>query len=163
VLAALLLNFLLRDRRLELWEWALFAFIVVRMVLDAIWLLGLLRPDVPHPCLDPRGLPRISCPPEDRLAVVTGALSAASVAVLYVSTTFKAAEPKRHILRRYVVWVVVLIVAGSHSLHILALLDRYQMGVLPGQPPPSILGTPKPAAKGLAAARKVWKRIGYAG
>ncbi len=134
VLAALLLNFLLRDRRLELWEWALVAFIVVRMVLDTIWLLGILQPDVPRHCFDAHGLPRISCPPEDRLAVVTGALAAASVAVLYVSTSVKAAEPKRGILRRYIVWVVVLMVAGSLSLHILTLMDRYQIGVLPGQP-----------------------------
>ncbi|NQT50633.1 Gfo/Idh/MocA family oxidoreductase [bacterium] len=31
----------------------------------------------------------------------------------------------------------------------------------PGQPPPSILGTPKPTRKGVANARKVWKQIGY--
>lgn len=134
VLAALALNFLLRDRRLELWEWGLVAFIVVRMAIDTIWLLGLLQSDAPRACFEAHGLPRISCPPEDRLAVATGALSAASVAVLYISTTFKAAEPKRQILRRYIVWVVALIVAGSLSLHILTLLDRYQVGVLPGQP-----------------------------
>lgn len=33
----------------------------------------------------------------------------------------------------------------------------------PGQPPPSILGTPKPTRKGLANARRVWKEIGYQG
>ena len=33
----------------------------------------------------------------------------------------------------------------------------------PGQPPPSILGVPKPTRKGVAHARKVWKRIGYEG
>ena len=33
----------------------------------------------------------------------------------------------------------------------------------PGQPPPSILGTPKPTRKGLANARRVWKEIGYKG
>ena len=33
----------------------------------------------------------------------------------------------------------------------------------PGQPPPSILGTPKPTRQGLALARKVWKEIGYRG
>lgn len=33
----------------------------------------------------------------------------------------------------------------------------------PGQPPPSILGTPKPTAKGLAAAKAVWDKIGYKG
>ena len=31
----------------------------------------------------------------------------------------------------------------------------------PGQPPPSILGTPKPTAKGLACARRAWKDAGY--
>ena len=31
----------------------------------------------------------------------------------------------------------------------------------PGQPPPSILGTPKPTQKGAAHARKIWKEIGY--
>jgi predicted dehydrogenase len=33
----------------------------------------------------------------------------------------------------------------------------------PGQPPPSILGFPKPTAKGIAHARKVWRQIGYRG
>ena len=33
----------------------------------------------------------------------------------------------------------------------------------PGQPPPSILGTPRPTRKGLAHARKVWREIGYRG
>ena len=33
----------------------------------------------------------------------------------------------------------------------------------PGQPPPSILGTPEPTPEGLAHARRIWKEIGYAG
>jgi len=33
----------------------------------------------------------------------------------------------------------------------------------PGQPPPSILGVPKPTAKGIAYSRRVWKEIGYRG
>ena len=33
----------------------------------------------------------------------------------------------------------------------------------PGQPPASILGDPKPAKKGMAFARKVWKNVGYTG
>ena len=33
----------------------------------------------------------------------------------------------------------------------------------PGQPPPSILGTPEPSAEGTELARQVWKEIGYAG
>ena len=33
----------------------------------------------------------------------------------------------------------------------------------PGQPPPSILGTPAPTRKGLASARKIWRSIGYTG
>jgi predicted dehydrogenase len=31
----------------------------------------------------------------------------------------------------------------------------------PGQPPPSILGTPEPSPQSVAYARKVWKEIGY--
>ncbi len=31
----------------------------------------------------------------------------------------------------------------------------------PGQPPPSILGTPEPSPESVACARKVWKEIGY--
>ena len=134
VLSALLLNFLLRDRHLERWEWVVVAFIVIRMVIDAIWLLGLLGTDLPRTCFDPHGLPRISCPPDDWLAVTTGAISAAAVGVLYISTTFKAAGSKRQILRRYIVWVVLLIVTGSLGLHVLTLLGQIEMGVLPGQP-----------------------------
>ncbi len=33
----------------------------------------------------------------------------------------------------------------------------------PGQPPPSITGWPKPTARQLAAARKVWEEMGYKG
>lgn len=33
----------------------------------------------------------------------------------------------------------------------------------PDQPPPSILGTPKPTRKGRANARRIWKEIGYKG
>lgn len=33
----------------------------------------------------------------------------------------------------------------------------------PGQPPPSILGYPKPTKRGLANARRIWKQIGYKG
>ena len=33
----------------------------------------------------------------------------------------------------------------------------------PGQPPPSILGTPRPTRAGMAFARRVWKEIGYSG
>ena len=33
----------------------------------------------------------------------------------------------------------------------------------PGQPPPSINGFVKPPAKGLANARRIWKKIGYKG
>ena len=33
----------------------------------------------------------------------------------------------------------------------------------PGQPPPSILGTPEPTEEGIAAAREVWRERGYAG
>lgn len=134
VLSALLLNFLLRDRRLALWEWALVAFIVVRMAIDTIWLVSLLQPHVPHPCLDSRGLPRVACPPEDRLAVVTGAIAAAGVAVLFISTAFKATAPRRPILRRYIIWIVLLVVIGSLSLHVLTLWDTIDLGVLPGQP-----------------------------
>jgi DNA-binding SARP family transcriptional activator len=133
VLSALLLNFLLRDRRLALWEWALVAFIVVRMAIDTIWLVSLLHPQVPHPCLDSRGLPRVACPPDDRLAVVTGAMAAAGVAVLFISTAFKAATPRRLILRRYILWIVLLVVMGSLGLHALTLLGL-DAGVLPGQP-----------------------------
>ncbi|HSN75954.1 MAG TPA: BTAD domain-containing putative transcriptional regulator [Anaerolineae bacterium] len=133
VLSALLLNFLLRNRRLARWEWALVAFIVVRMAIDTIWLVSLLQPLVPHPCLDSRGLPRVACPPEDRLAVVTGAIAAAGVAVLFISTAFKAAAPRRLILRRYIIWIVLLVVMGSLGLHALTLLGQ-DAGVLPGQP-----------------------------
>ena len=31
----------------------------------------------------------------------------------------------------------------------------------PGQPPPSILGTPEPSPESVGCARKVWKEIGY--
>ena len=33
----------------------------------------------------------------------------------------------------------------------------------PGQPPPSVLGRVEPGREAVAAARKIWKRIGYTG
>jgi len=33
----------------------------------------------------------------------------------------------------------------------------------PDQPPPSILGIPKPSASAVAAARKIWKQQGFKG
>jgi predicted dehydrogenase len=39
----------------------------------------------------------------------------------------------------------------------------WQDGTGDGKAPPSILGTRKPAAKGLKSAKEVWKRIGYKG
>ena len=33
----------------------------------------------------------------------------------------------------------------------------------PNQPPPSVLGVPKVTAKQIAAARKVWRDMGYEG
>lgn len=33
----------------------------------------------------------------------------------------------------------------------------------PGQPPPSILGTPEPTPEGWTLARKIWKEVGYEG
>lgn len=134
ILAALALNILLRDKRLDWWEWAITVFVVVRMVIDSVWLTGLLRADLPRSCLIPQGLPKLTCPPGDRLAIVTGALVAVMVGTLYVSTAFKAAEPRRSILRRYVVWIVLLIVAGSLSLHALTLLEYFEFGVTPGAP-----------------------------
>lgn len=134
ILSALALNFLLRDRHLKGWEWALVGFIVVRMVLDSIWLLGLLRPDVPHSCQTPQGLPRLTCPPAYQLAVAMAAISAACVALLYVSTAYQATEPKRHVLRRYILWVVLLIVAGAIGLQVLYFTGQVRVGVAPGEP-----------------------------
>lgn len=134
VLSALVLNYLLRDRRLKTWEWAVVGFIVVRMAIDVPWLATHMWTGLGNTCLTTHGLPRLTCPPEDRLAIATGMLSGACVAALFVSTTLTAVEPKRHILRRYMVWVVLLIVGGSLALQFLTLAGYNSLGVIPGEP-----------------------------
>lgn len=136
ILSAVLLNILLRERRLALWEWAVTAYIVARMiVVDFVWLPTYLRVDLPRACQPiAQGLPRLVCVPEGQLAIATGAVTSALIGILYASTALKAEEPRRHILRRYIVWIVLLIVGGSLILHTLTLLDQPQFGVFPSQP-----------------------------
>lgn len=136
IFSAVMLNLLLRERRLSWWEWATTVYIIVRMILvDFVWLPGYLRVDLPRPCAPiTQGLPRLVCPPEAQWAIATGAITAALIGILYISTAIKGPEPQRHILRRYIVWIVLLIVGGSLMLHALSLLDRPEFGVFPSQP-----------------------------
>ncbi len=136
IFSAVMLNILLRERRLSWWEWAVTIYILVRMItVDFIWLPRYLRVDLPRHCPPlPQGLPRLVCVDEAQLAIASGAVTAALVGILYVSTAVQAAEPRRHILRRYIVWIVLLIVGGSLMLHGLTLLQRPDVGVFPSQP-----------------------------
>lgn len=136
ILSAVILNVLLRERRLARWEWAAIAYIIARMIMvDFIWLPGYLRADLPRECAPvPQGLPRLVCMPEGRLAVASGAATAALIGILFISTALKAPEPRRHILRRYIVWIVLLIVGGSLMLHTFSLIGRPEIGVFPSQP-----------------------------
>lgn len=134
ILSALVANFLLRDRRLQTWEWIVVGFIVVRMAFDIPWLAGHMGTGYDHTCLTVHGLPRLTCPPEDRLAIASGAIAAACVAVLFVSTALHAAEPRRHILRRYILWIVLLVVGGGLGLQLLALAGQASVGLVPTQP-----------------------------
>lgn len=134
ILAALAVVVLLRDKRLEHWEWAIVSFVIVRTAIDIPWLAGFLRPEVAHPCENRTGLPRLTCPPGDQLAIAAAALSGLLVIVLYVSTVYKAAEPKRAILRRYIMPIVLLIAAMSVGLQILALVGQVSFGIIPAGP-----------------------------
>lgn len=134
ILSALAVNLLLRDRRLEQWEWAIVGFVVVHMALDVVWLAGFVRPAVLQPCLNPTGLPRLTCPPGDRLAIAASAFAGVLVVVLFVSTAYKAAEPRRHILRRYILGIALLIGITSVSLQVLVLTGWDNLGVIPTGP-----------------------------
>ncbi len=131
ILSALAVLFLLREKRLERWEWAVVSVVLVRMAIDIPWLAGHLRHDVPHLCLSSWGLPRLTCPPGDRLAIAAAALSGLLVIVLYVSTAYNAAEPRRTILRRYILRIALLIAVTSVGLQILVLAGQEGFGVLP--------------------------------
>lgn len=134
ILSALAVNLLLRDRRLEQWEWAIVGFVVVHMAVDVVWLAGFVRPAVLQPCLNLTGLPRLTCPPGDRLAIAASAFSGVLVVVLFFSTAYKAAEPRRHILRRYILGIALLIGITSVSLQVLVLTGRDNLGVIPTGP-----------------------------
>jgi len=134
ILSALFLNFWLRDKRLQRWEWCTSGFIVLRMAIVMMWQFSLLRPAISPQCLSLYGLPRISCSPIDRWVSITDAIAGICVAVLFFSTALQAAEPKRQILRRYIVWATALIVGGSTSLQILTLTGKSGLGVITGQP-----------------------------
>jgi DNA-binding SARP family transcriptional activator len=134
ILSALAVNLLLRDRRLARWEWAIVGFVVLHMAVDIVWLAGFVRPVALQPCLNPTGLPRLTCPPGDRLAIAASAFSGALVVVLFVSTAYKAAEPRRRILRRYILGIALLIGITSVSLQMLVLTGRDNLGVIPTGP-----------------------------
>lgn len=134
ILSALFLNYWLRDKRLQRWEWSIVGFIVLRMTTVMIWQLSLLRPDAPAPCLSLYGVPRITCSPVDHWVFITDAMAGICVAVLFFSTALQAVEPKRQILRRYIVWATALIVVGSTSLQVLTLVGESGLGVITGQP-----------------------------
>ncbi len=134
ILAALALNVLLRDHRLEPWEWAASGLIVARMVVDTAWLAGFLRPEVAHPCLSPYGVPNLTCPPGDRLAIATGALAGLLLVILYVSTAHRAAELKRHVLRRYLLHIALLIGGTSVSFQILVVAGQKHWIINPTGP-----------------------------
>ncbi len=125
ILSALFLNFWLRDKRLQPWEWFIVGFIVLRMTTVMIWQLSLLRPSAPAPCLSLYGVPRITCSPVDRWAFIADAIAGIFVAVLFFSTALQA---------RYIVWATALIVVGSTSLQVLTLAGESGLGVITGQP-----------------------------
>lgn len=134
ILSTLALVFLLRDRRLLVWEWAIVVYIVVRMAIDFNWQVGLAQSDLPRSCIDLHGLPRISCPPDDRLSVGSAIISTIGLGLLIVHTTAKAAGPTRAILRRYFLWIALLIIGGAFILQTLTTLGIHQVGALPGHP-----------------------------
>lgn len=134
ILSTLALVFLLRDKHLLAWEWAIVAYIVVRMSIDFVWQVGLAQSDLPRSCVDLHGLPRISCPPDDRLSVGSAIISTIGLGLLIASTTVKTADPMRSILRRYILWIALLIIGGAFILQTLTTLGIHQVGALPGHP-----------------------------
>lgn len=120
ILASVALVLLFRKGCLAPWEWAVVVFIVARAILvDFIWLATWLRPDRPRACApSPAGYLRIVCPQDAELAIATGALTAVLLAVLFVRTALVAPEAQRPILRRYVVWIALLIAGGSVINHV---------------------------------------------
>ena len=134
IYSALVLLFLLRDRQLAKWEVVVACLIVARMIIDAIWLAGRYLPEAPYGCLGPAGFGRFPCLYDEPVAIATAVIAELALAVLFISTTFKAAEPKRSILRRYLLWIVLLVVASSVIWQALELNGRAKPGVLPIAP-----------------------------
>lgn len=136
ILASVALVLLFRKRRLAPWEWAVVVFIVVRAILvDFIWLATWLRPDRPRACApSPAGYLRLVCPQDAELAIATGALTAVLLAVLFVRTALVAPEAQRPILRRYVVWIALLIAGGSVINHVATARFAEQTGQLISRP-----------------------------
>lgn len=134
ILSALWLLWLFRERRLERWEWMVIVYILARTAVDTTWLVTKVWADAPSPCTIPQGLPRLACPENARLANATAMSVGLLLLALYVHATLRASPPLRPILRRYIVWIVLLIVAGSAILQAMVLTDRDHWGLFPTQP-----------------------------
>lgn len=140
--AALGLVYLLRDKRLEKWETAIVFIIIARLVVDIVWLAGHFLPKTPYDCLGPLGFDRSPCLYNEQRAIAIALISELLLGVLFLSTTFKASEPKRSILRRYLLWIMLLLMAGSAFWHILQLTNSVKPNIIPIAPITFVLFLP---------------------
>ena len=134
ILAALALNYVLRDRRLARWESMIGVLIVAQSGIDTFWLAGQHLPITPYGCLGPLGFGRPPCLFAEPQALAARVLAELLLVVLFVSTTLQVPEPKRSILRRYLLWIVLLIVGSSVLWQVLLLADGAIPGILPIAP-----------------------------
>lgn len=130
IVASLTVNWLLRDRRLERWEWVVVALIMARVALDVVWLWGFVHPDTPQLCLNGHGRPRLTCPPDDQWAVLLSTVVSIMVIMLFISTMFKVAQPRRTIVRRYVVWIVLILSLNSILSHVQFIVTQRDQPIL---------------------------------
>jgi DNA-binding SARP family transcriptional activator len=134
ILAATALNYVLRDGRLKTWEITIVGVIVAQSCIDTLWLAGQHLPTTPYGCLGPRGFGHPPCLFAEPQALALRVLAEVLLVVLFISTTIQVSEPKRSILRRYLVWIVLLLIGSSVLWQVLLLADGAVPDILPIAP-----------------------------
>ncbi|MFZ2489780.1 MAG: hypothetical protein WAZ19_16865 [Anaerolineae bacterium] len=134
IYAALALVYLLRDKHLEKWEVFIVLIIIGRMIVDAVWAAGFYLLQPPRVCLSIVAFDHLRCLYDEPRAIATALIAEVLLGLLFLSTAFKATEPKRSILRRYLLWIVLMMVAGSVFWQSLELTNSTKPDILPVAP-----------------------------
>jgi DNA-binding SARP family transcriptional activator len=135
LICGLFLATALAEPPIPLWVRLIQGAVILRTFVDTLWILSL-QPLDPPACTTPLGYPQLTCPPGDRLGIVSGLISVLLLIGLFLRTALTASGQRRRILMRSMGLATVLALSGSLVNHIVGLTGRL---LLPGQIP-ALLG-----------------------